>query len=201
MKKLAVCLSFVLIVLCACDIKISSTINISDLLSKTNKVVLSDLMVDVPSCSEDSLQKVISEVNSKNISAKYNKCHNDGPNSYAIFSIPLMIVKDVNEAQNKGDIYLSVNGNKVYVHSSDRISLLLKSDDGKLKVKEISFNMVNDTEQTVKLKVEYVFMDSKPILSETINLEQYSKTNIQLSDVASRQIETPNTSFQIMEFE
>ena len=45
-----------------------------------------------------------------------------------------------------------------------------------------------------------VLVDEKPVVSKIINLEPYSKTNIQLSDVASRQIEVPNISFQIMEF-
>ena len=200
MKKLTLCLSFILFALSACDLKISSTINISDLLSDTNKVVSADLMVEVMTCDNDKLQKVIAEVDSKNISAKYNKCYKDGMDSYALFSIPVMIVKNGDEAANKGIVYLSVDDNKVYIHSSDRINSLLQSENGEVKIKEITFNLVNDTDQDVKVNAQYVFVDEKPVVSKIINLEPYSKTNIQLSDVASRQIEVPNISFQIMEF-
>ena len=201
MKKLTLCLSFILFALCACDLKIISTINLSDLLSDTNKVISSDLMVEVMTCDKDKVEKVIAEVNSKNISAKYNRCYKDGTDNYAIFSMPIMITKNESEAQNKGVVYLSVNDNKVYVHSSERISSLLQSENGDVKIKLIAFDLVNDTDQNIKLKAQYVFVDEKPTVSKTINLEPYSKTNIQLSDVASRQLETPNATFQIMEFE
>jgi len=201
MKKLTLCLSFILFALCACDLKIISTINLSDLLSDTNKVISSDLMVEVMTCDKDKVEKVIAEVNSKNISAKYNRCYKDGTDNYAIFSMPIMIIKNGSEAQNKGVVYLSVNDNKVYVHSSERINSLLQSENGDVKIKLIAFDLVNDTDQNIKLKAQYVFVDEKPTVSKTINLEPYSKTNIQLSDVASRQLETPNATFQIMEFE
>ena len=201
MKKLVFCIVFVLLAVSACDIKLSSTISVSDLLSPTNKIVLSDLMFEVSSCSETDLQKVIEEINRKNISAKYNKCQSDGFSDYAVFSIPLTIVKNKDGIQKENVVYLSVNDKKVYLHTSSAIDWLLLSDEGKSKIKEISFNLVNDTEQPLKVNLQYVFVDGKPILSQAIELAQYSKTNIQLSDVAVKQVETPNTTFQIMEFE
>lgn len=201
MKKLMLCLSFILFSLCACDLKISSTINISDLFSPTNKVVLSDLMVEVTSCSDDDVQELISEMQSRKISAQYNNCLSGDIDDYAVFSMPIMIVKDENNAKKEGVIYLSVKDKKLYLHSSDKINSLLESDEGDLEVKEVTFNLINDTEQDLKIKVQYVFVNGKPVVSQTINLAPYSKTNIRLSDVASKQLEMPDTSLQIVEFE
>ena len=198
-KHLKKLVYFVIFALCACDIELNTTINVSDLLSDTNKKVLSDLIVEVTDCSEETIQKVVDEIKGKDISVRYNKCKNNGPNSYATFSMPLMIIK-YEEVADKGDIYLSVKDEKVYINSSDRIKSLLKSDYNSLKFSNITFNLVNDMEDSTDVYFEYAFIDEKPVISNVVTIEQYSKTNIKLADVAGKQLEQPNSSFQIMDF-
>ncbi|MBQ7659633.1 MAG: hypothetical protein IJS26_02660 [Alphaproteobacteria bacterium] len=201
MKYLSIALLLLaLVVLSACDIKLRSTINLSDVFSSANKMVISDLMIDVSSCTEENIQKAVSGIEQNGVKAKYKSCKNEGMDSYAVFSMPLVIVKDGNEAPNKGDFYLSFKDDKLYIHTSDRMGGLLSTEEGKLKIGEINFELINDTEENIKLNVQSVFLDGQPVLSKIVDVAPYENVSIRLSDVTRKILERSNVALPVVKF-
>ncbi|MBO4285207.1 MAG: hypothetical protein J5895_03145 [Alphaproteobacteria bacterium] len=201
MKYLSIALLLLaLVVLSACDIKLRSTINLSDVFSSANKMVISDLMIDVSSCTEENIQKAVSGIEQNGVKAKYKSCKNEGMDSYAVFSMPLVIVKDGNEAPNKGDFYLSFKHDKLYIHTSDRMGGLLSTEEGKLKIGEINFELINDTEENIKLNVQSVFLDGQPVLSKIVDVAPYENVSIRLSDVTRKILERSNVALPVVKF-
>lgn len=195
----AMVLFFVLFIV-ACDLKIRSTINLSDVFSKTNKVVMSDLLINTSSCSEEDVQKAVRHLEKNDIKAKYKSCKSEDMDSYAIFAMPLVIVKNDNDAPNKGDFYLSLKDDKLYIHTSGRIGHLLSTSDGSLDIGEIDFELVNDTDENIKAGVQSVFLDGQPVLSKVADIAPYESITIRLSDVTRKILERPNVALPIVKF-
>ena len=196
----AMLLCFALFLLAACDIKIRSTVNLSDIFSKTSTVAMSDLLINVSSCSESDIQQAIGRVAKNDMKAKYKSCKNEDMDSYAVFSMPLVIVKNDNEEQNKGDFYLSTKDDKLYIHTSGRMSDLLATGDGTLDIGEVSFELVNDTQENVKINVQSVFIDGQAVLARTMDIAPYESVGIRLSDVTRKILERPNVALPIVKF-
>ena len=195
-----------ILALVACNLKLFTSINISDILSDEHKVVMADLKVYVTSCDENNIQEIQTELSKRNITAHYNKCtQDDAWNDYANFSFPLTIVKDNNNkpVQTSSDIYFYYSSGKFLLKTSSRLEALLKSDSdfaSKIKISSIEFALVNDTNETVKIKPIMVFVDEKPILSDVIAISPYQKINIKLSNVANNLLEKSNIVYPVFEF-
>lgn len=205
MKKYFVYVSVLgLLFLAACDLRMNSTINISDILSDSKKVTAAELLINIPSCDDDSIQKVTEKVKDKNFKAKYKTCQNVDMNSYATFAMPLLIVKNEQDVPENEALYLISKDDKLYINTSNRIKSLLSSGDAtfdeKLTIKDVSFNIVNDTDSDVTISVKYSFVNGKSVLEQNFDIESYDTISIRLSDVASNILETPNISFPIFEF-
>ena len=193
-----------LLMLVACNIKLFSSINISDILSSDNKVAMVDLNVNVSSCNENDIKKIETALNKRDIVAHYNKCTHETWNDYATFSMPLSIIKG-NDSSTKplGDIYLSYFSGKLALVTSDRIETVLKSDSefsSNFKITSIELALVNDTNETIKIKPAMVFVDEKPILADIVNISPYNKVIIKLSDVANKLLERSNMVYPVLEF-
>ena len=191
--------------LMACNLKLFTSINVSDILSEEHKVVMADLKVNVTSCDEESIKEIQTELSKRNITANYNKCTQDESwNDYANFSMPLAIVKDNNKpVQTQSDIYFHYTSGKFLLRTSGRLEALLKSDsdfDSKINISSIEFALVNDTSDTIKIKPTLVFVDEKPILSDIVTVSPYQKINIKLSNVASKLLEKSNVIYPVFDF-
>jgi len=207
MKKiLSIACILVLFILTACDLKLFSTINLSDIFSSEHKTVMADVKVYVTSCSEDEINKIQAEFNKRNIVGHYNKCTRDNNswNNYALFSIPLKIVKNNNQpVKNLSDIYIQYSDNKFLLRTSERLENLLKSDSEfsrKIHISAVEFALVNDTDYDVTIKPFLVFVDEKAVLSKEIKIAPYQKTHIKLSDVANKLLNNSNVEYQVFEF-
>lgn len=202
MKKifLAVCL----IILTACDIKLFSNVNISDIFSSDHKVTMADLKVYVTSCNEDEIKKIETELNKRNIIAHYNKCaQDDAWNDYANFSVPLAIVKNNNNpVKTASDIYFYYDSGKLYLKTSNHLEALLKQNlefYSKVRIASIEFSLTNDIGEDIKIKPTELFVDEKPILAEIITVSPYQKINIKLSNVANKLLERSNVTYPLFE--
>lgn len=204
MKKIfpSMCIA-ALIALAACDMKLFSTINLSDILSPDNKTITADLRVNVTSCTENDINKLQKELEKRNIVAHFNACEEDFLDDYASFSTPLKIIKgDTETMADMGDIYLRYDGNSLMLQTSERLKSLLKSDTGvggEVKISSIEFALINDTQNTISIKPFLVFANNKAVLSDIIEMVPYQKVHIKLSDVASQLLNESNAKYQVFE--
>ncbi|MBQ7055828.1 MAG: hypothetical protein IJN91_02760 [Alphaproteobacteria bacterium] len=186
----------------ACAVKLSATINFSDLISETNKTIVADLRVAVPSCSEDDIQTIQMEFATRNIRANYNKCSTDDMwNSYANFSLPITIVKQSLNADS--DIFLQFINNGLYVRTSDKLSVVTDTSNDifveKINITSIEFYLVNDTNDSVKIKTGLAFVDDEPVYNKIISVNPYDRILIKLPDVANKLLEKSNAEYLIFE--
>ena len=206
MKKILPTMCMLILFLTACDLKLFSTVNLSDVFSSEHKTVMADVKVFVTSCNEDEINKIQAEFNKRNIVGHYNKCTRDSNswNNYALFSIPLKIVKENGKpVKNLSDMYIKYSDNKFLLRTSERLNTLLKSDSEfsrKIDISSVEFALVNDTDEDITIRPFLVFVDEKPILSEDIKIAPYQKMHIKLSDVANKLLNNSNVEYQVFEF-
>ena len=190
--------------LMACNLKLFTSINVSDILSDEHKVVMADLKVNVTSCEDRNIQEIQAELSKRNITAHYNKCTQDASwNNYANFSIPLAIIKDNGKTvQTSSDIYFHYTANKLLLRTSERLEALLKANsdfDTDVKISSVEFALVNDTNEVFKIRPTLVFVDEKPILSDVVTISPYQKINIKLSNVANKLLERSNMIYPVFD--
>lgn len=186
----------------ACAVKLSATINFSDLISETNKTIVADLRVAVPSCSDEDIQTIQMEFSKRNIRANYNKCSTDELwNNYAFFSFPITIVKQSLNADS--DIYLQYINNGLYVRTSDKLSDVIDTSNDifveKINITSIEFYLVNDTNDSIKIKPNLAFVDDVPTYNKVISINPYDRILIKLPDVANKMLEKSNAEYLIFE--
>lgn len=202
MKKIL--FGIMVIALVACTVKFGATINFSDLISDTNKTVIADLRVSVPSCSDENVQNIQAELEKRNIRANFNKCSSDELwNDYANFSFPITIVKESDAPDS--DIYFQYKDNNFYIKTSNRFATLLNTGDDmfadKISISGIEFYLVNDTNDAINLKTYLAFVDEKPVYDKTIEVKSYNKVLIKLPDVVSKLMENSAAEYMIFSLE
>lgn len=140
MKQLLVLLSCC-VLLSACKVELSPSVNLSDLSNETPKTIKSDLTINVTACGDyqDSRKESSSLIEAKQkiaeifSNAEYVECYKEKFDSKALFKIPV-----VGGRQPAGDIQIT-NGNwgdgmivLVSKELSNKMSNMKKSPVGKL---------------------------------------------------------------------
>ncbi|OCG02232.1 DUF7424 family protein [Gilliamella sp. wkB112] len=171
MKKLLVLLSCC-VLLSACKVELSPSVNLSDLSSETPKTIKSNLTIEVTACGsyQDSRQESSSLTEAKQKitqifpNAEYVECYEEMMDSKALFKIPVV----VGGKQPSGDIQIT-NGNwgdgmVVFVSKelSGKINNMKKSSE-KLDF-DIKINLNNDLGKERNIYANGVYIDNNPIL-------------------------------------
>lgn len=171
MKKLLVLLSCC-VLLSACKVELSPSVNLSDLSSETPKTIKSNLTIEVTACSnyKDSRKESSSLTEAKQKitqifpNAEYVECYEEMMDSKALFKIPVV----VGGKQHSGDIQIT-NGNwgdgmVVFVSKelSGKINNTKKSSE-KLDF-NIKINLNNDLGKERNIYANGVYIDNDPIL-------------------------------------
>lgn len=201
MKKILMGLG--MLVLIACTLKINTIINFSDIISSSDKTLIADLRISVPSCSEDSINNIKTALEKRNIKATFNKCSSDNDlwNEYASFSMPINLIKD-NDGKHS-DIYFQYVDNGLYLKTSGKLEALLDGGDDlfaeKVNISSVEFSLVNDTDSTVSIKPSLAFVNEKPVYEENVKIEPYNKILIKIPDVANKLLEKSNAKYLIFQ--
>lgn len=183
-----------------CKTTVETEVNLSDLLDSPTKQLAGNLLVEVPACQshEDSrqpsevlleVQKVVPSVFSD---AKYSECYRKGFDSFARFSIPIVLNKNpdqklVSESQIN---LLSTDRELLKVAVPDSIRAKLakaqkKSPVGNLDLKFV-IGVKNDTGKDVLLGAVAVFVDQVPFVSRGFSVKPKGAFRLTLSDVSAR---------------
>ena len=191
MKQLLVLLSCC-VLLSACKVELSPSVNLSDLSSETPKTIKSDLTLEVTACGDyqDSRKESSSLIEAKQKiteifpNAEYVECYKEKFDSKALFKIPVV----VGGKQPAGDIQIT-NGNwgdgmivLVSKELSNKMSNMKKSPAGKLDF-DIKINLNNDSGNERNISANAVYIDNDPILINQYLLQTGTHT-FKLSDVS-----------------
>ena len=200
MKKILLCL--ITIILIACTLKINTTINFSDIISAENKMLIADLRISVPSCSDENIKDIQNALEKRNIKATYNKCSSDDDlwNEYASFSLPITLVKGAVETNTEhSDIYFQYVDGGLYLKTSSKLAKLLDSSDNlfedKMNISSIEFSLINDTSNKITIKPLLVFVNGKPIYEKKVDIQSLNKVLIKIPDVASQLLEQSDAEY------
>ena len=194
------CLALLLLVgLSGCKAKIEKDLKVSDLISADAKQTTANLYVEVAGCDdyEDSRRPSDSVVKAKQSipqifsEARYVECFNIRFDSFAHFTIPMMLQKEGN-VKAPSDRYVSIiSSDSILVSFSvpavirDNIARAEQESFGTSSLEfEVSLNLINDTTKELPLQTSAVFVDGKPQLLSPLTLRAGQKANIVLSDVA-----------------
>ena len=192
LKKMKCAVFFTLFFLCACELKVSTNVNVSDLLAGNDKIFLSELKAEVSSCTDDVDESEPSEdvfkiqrLISKNITgSQYTGCTNDFPNSFAEFSVPASF-SAFDSPRKTGEVYrLLRKGTTFYFDFSPQIIRDLEKKNHISLTLASTIVVTNDTNKTIKYKTMAAFVNDTPVISETLTLAPFKKAIIRPSDVS-----------------
>lgn len=194
-----------LAVLCAamaagCKTTVETEVNLSDLLSSPTKQLAGNLLVEVPGCQshEDSRQpsKILVDVQQAVpgifSDAKYEECYRKGFESFARFSMPIFLDKDVDgKLASPSHVNLVSNGQgllSVSVPESVKAKLASaqkKSPVGKLDLK-FAIKVKNDTGKEFPFSALAVFVDQNPHVFSNLTSKPGGSFLVTLSDVSAK---------------
>ncbi len=205
MKKI-IGICFAIVALVACTVKLSTVLNVSDILSDQNKALMVDVRVVVMSCADENIEKIKREFEKRKITARYNKCGSgDMFNEYADFSLPIAIVKDLSKpVPVENGIYFYVADDTLSLRTSDNFASLLVSDSDlmsdKINISSIEFSLTNDGMSDFVINPLLVFVDESPVFNTEITIPSFSKVLIKLPDVANKLLEKSNAEYPLFRF-
>ncbi len=189
------CLIVLYSILVAC-VKIHTSINISDLLSDKDIVLAVDLGIQDNNCPSEDIKSSLAK---KGINAQFHKCEEEdgiAPEKFAMFTLPTALVKNNNQPNSEiGLIYFRYKNNSLYIETSDNIASKFTENQD---LQDVSFDLVNDTEQKVTISASMIYVDNKAILNETFTIEPFSSVKITLSNVANKFLEQNNRQYRIL---
>ncbi|MNX47304.1 hypothetical protein D3C86_778550 [compost metagenome] len=183
-----------------CKTTVETEVNLSDLLSSPTKQLAGNLLVEVPACQshEDSRQpsKLLLDVQQAVpgifSDAKYEECYRKGFESFARFSIPIILDKDMDGklasashinlmSNEKGLLSVGVpEGIKAKISSAQK-----KSPVGKLDLK-FAIKVKNDTGKDLPFSALAVFIDQGPHVFSNLTSKAGGSFLVTLSDVSAR---------------
>ena len=186
--------------LAGCKTTVETEVKVSDLLDATSKQIAGNLLVEVPACQshEDSRQpsKILVDIQQAVpgifSDAKYEECFRKGFDSYARFSMPIVLTKGsektlasqshVNLVANELDL-LSVSvpqAIKAKINSTQK-----KSPVGKLDLK-FQIKVKNDTDKAVPFVAVAVFINELPAVYMDLIVDPGRSFLVTLSDVSAK---------------
>lgn len=194
-----ICL-FALSALLAACVKLHTSINVSDLLSDEDVVLTVDLGIRDDDCPSENIESSLAK---KGITAKFHKCEEDSrwlvmglaPATFAMFTLPTALVKNDNQPNSElGHIYFRYKDNKLFIETSDNISSKFNKDQD---LQDVSFDLVNDTDQKVTISSSMIYVNNKATLNESVTIEPFDSVKITISNVASKLLEQNNQQYQV----
>ncbi|AVG38515.1 DUF7424 family protein [Achromobacter insolitus] len=194
-----------LAVLCAamvvgCKTTVETEVNLSDLLNSPTKQLAGNLLVEVPACQshEDSRQpsKILVDVQEAVPAifsdAKYEECYRKGFESFARFSLPIFLDKDMDGklASNSHINLISNEKGLLSVGVPDAIKAKInsaqkKSPVGKLDLK-FAIKVKNDTGKEFPFSAVAVFVDQDPYVFSNLTSKPNGSFLVTLSDVSAK---------------
>lgn len=194
-----------LAVLCAvlmagCKTTVETEVSLTDLLSSPTKQLAGNLLVEVPACQshEDSRQpsKILVDVQQAVpgifSDAKYEECYRKGFDSFARFSLPIFLDKDMDGklASNSHINLISNEKGLLSVGVPDAIKAKInsaqkKSPVGKLDLK-FAIKVKNDTGKEFPFSAVAVFIDSAPYVFSNLTSNANGSFLVTLSDVSAK---------------
>lgn len=194
-----ICLFALSALLVAC-VKLHTSINVSDLLSDEDIVLTVDLGIRDDNCPSDSIKSSLEE---KGVPAQFHKCEEDGrflvmgmfPAKFAMFTLPTALVKNNNQPNSElGHIYFRYKNNKLFIETSNNIASKFNKDQD---LQDVSFDLVNDTDQKVTISSSMIYVNNKATLNESVTIEPFDSVKITISNVASKLLEQNNQQYQV----
>ncbi len=195
MRYLLVVLTIFLLV--GCNGTIESEVNVSDLLAGENKIIKSDLYVEIPSCTsyEDSrkpsksLLEAQSNVPRVFEGAEFVESFSKEFKSYAHFSIPTYLSDGEKMSSTQlnfiftKDVYLAVSVPKQIMINLQK----LKEESFGLNDLNMKFKIIlkNNTKSDFNFNLFSTFYDDKPIQFSSCKLSAGNTCVIRLSDVST----------------
>lgn len=203
MKKKYISLIFILacVLLSSCRIELSPIIKVSELLSAETKSVNGIISVEISDCNSyedsrmpsDSLLEVQQKIKSIIPSAEYTQCYSKAMNSYAEFKIKMNVKNNLN-IPSSGITVISDGKGALGLHIPSNIATRIK--DSSFGENEVAMvvNIINDTENPVKLDVLSAFINNSPYpMGTELVLNPQQDASIRLSDVAGEYIMAGNS--------
>lgn len=194
-----------LVVLCAamvagCKTTVETEVSLTDLLNSPTKQLAGNLLVEVPACQshEDSRQpsKILVDVQQTVpgifADAKFEECYRQGFDSFARFSLPIFLDKDMDGklasnshinliSNERGLLSVGVpNAIKEKINSAQK-----KSPVGKLDLK-FAIKVKNDTGKAFPLAAVAVFIDQVPVVFSNLTSKANGSFLVTLSDVSAK---------------
>lgn len=194
-----------LAVLCAtllagCKTTVETEVNVSDLLSSPSKQLAGNLLVEVPACQshEDSRQpsKMLVDVQQAVpgifSDAKFEECYRKGFDSFARFSVPIFLDKEL-DGKWASDSHINLVSNEkrlLSVGIPDAIKAKInnaqkKSPVGKLDLK-FAIKVKNDTAKELAFSAVAVFIDQSPSVFSNLTSKPNGSFLVTLSDVSAK---------------
>lgn len=196
-KVLAVALATVFIA--GCKTTVETELSISDLLTSETKIIPSNLYVEVAACNDhedsrkpsSSLVKAQETVPTVFAEAKYEECFRKKFDSFARFTVPVVLDKD-KDGRLASDAHinlLSNNDNLLAVAIPTKIKTNLDNAAKRgmgVSALKLNFNIKvsNDTGKKFPFTVLASYVENKPYVFENLNVEANSSFVIKLSDVS-----------------
>ncbi len=184
--------------LAGCETSVETEVRLSDLTQKQNKVIPSNLHVEVASCNdyEDSRKPSSSLVDMQESiptvfkGAEYIECFRQQMNSFAKFTIPVYLDADGNDKLASDEHLVLTSGERVLLGVTVPDLLKRRMDDVRKKMMGVSLDMsvsitvINDTGNDYPLEAIAIFVDEYPVIYQGITVPNNKQFTLHLSDVS-----------------
>lgn len=185
----------------SCDVKIKSDMKFSNIFSANKKVVMTDLSVGTH-CDKSYNDKVVQIFEKRGIKARYIECLWDTMNGYyySKFSVPMQIVKGDEKPEDKyAMLYFRYKDNQLTIETSPDYADFIKQDGNDITFRDLEFEFVNDTQNTIFIQPSMSFVNDKPIENETMEVESFAKITIKLPDVSHQILKRSNVVYPVFQ--
>jgi hypothetical protein len=186
--------------LAGCKTTVETEVKVSDLLDATSKQIAGNLLVEVPACQshEDSRQpsKILVDVQQAVpgifSDAKYEECFRKGFDSYARFSMPIVLTKGSDgKLASQSHINLVSNERQLLsVSVPESIKAKIESTQKKSPVGKLDLNfeikVKNDTGEALPFAAIAVFVDKQPVVYGVLTVKPGQSFVVALSDVSAK---------------
>nr|WP_241560807.1 hypothetical protein [Bordetella avium] len=190
----------VVVALAGCKATVETEVNLSDLLTAPTKQLAGNLMIEVPACQshEDSRQPSKMLVDVQNAvpgifsDAKYEECFRKNFNSFARFSLPIFLDKDM-DGKLASESHINLVSNEkglLSVSIPDQMKKKIldaqkKSPGGSLDLK-FAIKVKNDTGKDYPFMALAAFIDKDPYVVGNLTAKAGGAFVATLSDVSAQ---------------